>query len=502
MVKKLLPWIFISLTLTMLMCWIVLSDHLFLNIVLTLVCLVIGIIWGIFYKRKLIAFFKSSYFQILTSKMIYLSLLFCIFAGLSYILYKKPLVWDLTKQKVNTISDKTKKVLDLFGSEIEIEIYGSSDELSRYHAMLNLYRNYRADLKIILVDMQLQPAKVKMNLIQKSGEAILRYKNRSIKTQAATEIALTSGLIKLAREDQFHIVFSSGHGELTFAKESESSIQFLKNELVGQNYKISNIDLNSDQIPAKTDLLVVAGPTQKFLPNELAKFDAFINNGGNLAFLLDPSLSDLDPLKELRNWLNQHKIIIANDVVVDKLSTMEGTDPSILVIKKFPQDSSLVNSLQGRVIMPLTSSVRTNGLTFESLLVSNLFPACWAEQNMQQIKSGQVVFDNNDIKGPIDLAGIVSLETTSKVFIAGSSRWIMDGYANNPTNINLLLNAISSMIGDAALVSLNRPGFLQERIFISEMQTHLILYSTVLLGPVLLLIIAFILYRRRVRWTA
>jgi hypothetical protein len=77
----------------------------------------------------------------------------------------------------------------------------------------------------------------------------------------------------------------------------------------------------------------------------------------------------------------------------------------------------------------------------------------------------------------------------------------MDGYANNPTNINLVLNAISSMIGDAGLISLNRPGFLQERIFISEIQTHLILYTTVILGPLLLLIVAFVLYRLRVRWS-
>jgi hypothetical protein len=501
MVKKLIPWLFTLLSLTMLMSWIVLPDHTVLNLSITIMSCVLAGIWCMLYRLQVKAFFKSSFFQVLTSKMIYLCLLFLIFSSLSYILHKKPMVWDFTKQKVNTVSDKTKKVLDLFKSQVEVEIYGSSDEIHRYHSMLNLYRNYRSDLKIKLIDMQLQPALVKMNLIQKSGEAILKYQNKTIKAYAATEIALTSGLIKLAREDQFHIAFSVGHGELSIEKQSEQSIQFLRNELVAQNYIVSTVDLHTEPIAAKVDLLIIAGPTQKFLSSELIKFENYIKNGGNLAFFLDPSLGELDPLKDLRNWLAQHKLIIANDIVVDKLSTMEGTDPSVLVIKKFPQNSSIVNSLQGRVIMPLTSSVRVNGVTFESLLTSNLFPACWAEQNLQQLKSGQVIFDQEDVKGPIDLVLIASLESSSKILLAGSSRWIMDGYANNPTNINLVLNAISSMIGDAGLISLNRPGFLQERIFISEIQTHLILYTTVILGPLLLLIVAFVLYRLRVRWS-
>ena len=46
--------------------------------------------------------------------------------------------------------------------------------------------------------------------------------------------------------------------------------------------------LGETEVPAGTDLIVVAGPTTGFLPPELEVLSSYLGGGGRLMILLDP----------------------------------------------------------------------------------------------------------------------------------------------------------------------------------------------------------------------
>lgn len=499
-------WLLILLILIFLVIalWIILTDHLLLNSIVSLLALIVFIAVAYPSRDRLYAFFIRGEATKWSAHLISLLLYFLIFSSLSFMLLKKPMVWDVTKQKVNTLSDKTYKVLALFSAPIRVQIFARTEERQVYLDLLQLYRQHYPKIEVEFIDLARNPLAAKAHGIDKSGDILLYYKNKKIKSRADNELSLTNGLLKLANEREFNIYISQGHGEVSFTKEGNDSIQFLANELSQNNYLVHSIDLFKQKIPPNADLLIILGPSQPFLTSEINSIRDYLNVGGNLFIALDPHFGQRDPQSELRLMLKQYGVMIPNNVIVDKLSTLDGVDPSILIIKNFNQEHPVTKNMQGRFISPLTSSIQFNvdenkEFLTTALLSSSSFPASWADNDLVGLSQGKADFDKSDIKGPLTVVALLEKSLAYRILAAGSSRAFIDGYKNHPANLQLAINAISYMIDDRPLISLNRPGTVQERVFISEIQMKAILYFCLIFFPLFLLIAAGYFYRRRVR---
>ena len=267
---------------------------------------------------------------------------------------------------------------------------------------------------------------------------------------------------------------------------------------------MKKIDLLVDaEIPRDCDLFMILGPRQAFLSAELQKIQKYLDLSGNLFVTLAPIFGE-NQLQNLFDLLAQNGIKVTNSVVIDRLASVQGSQATIPLVNDFNKNHSITHKMSERVIFPLSTMISASleeNTKYSYLARTSTFPASWAEVNMEEMGNGRAQYDlDHDIAGPIDVMGVTEhLKTYSRIAVSGSSSFFINGYQGNASNLNLFLNTIAWLIDDSGLISLNRPGLQQEKVFVSEGQMNLILVVSLGLIPLILFSIAFYMYRRRLK---
>jgi ABC-2 type transport system permease protein len=491
---------FITVTVT----WIALPDKVELNIGLSVLCLFITA--GLIYPRRKVfyEFVFSRFFKKLLSNFITVFLTLSILAVINFMSYKKPTYWDISKQNINTLSDQTKKVLDEMKGELLIEYYGKRSSWDKGISILELYRGYKNDLIIKAYDIERQLYRAKSFGIKEDKSIRIVFQGRSLVTKFKSELSITNALFKVGRQKIYNIGLLGGHGELSLENKGKEGISSLLSHLKNATYKVKRFNLDKADL-SLFNLILVLGPTIDFQKDEIDKLENYYSHGGNLVIALDPNFENKNqPM--FRNFIFRNGFKILNNIVVDRLSTVEGFDASITLSKNFNKKHYASKGFldkKSRVIFPLSSAIEfyaRDGVSHEWLVQSNAFPAVWAEHDVQAMAKGKATYSDKDIKGPLVLAATIENSKYKNRFsLFGNSRFILDGYTNNSTNLNLFLNAISWSMKDEGIVSIDRAGLVQERIYMSNNQLNLIFYFSIVFTPLLLILISIFVYRRRLR---
>ena len=103
--------------------------------------------------------------------------------------------------------------------------------------------------------------------------------------------------VETSLNDGLHSLFSNakavgyitGHGEVDHTS-ADYAANFEK--LISGNYELKDIDLNSADIPAGMNSIIVNGPKQDFTEEELYKIDQFLLRGGNVMIFIDGVADD------------------------------------------------------------------------------------------------------------------------------------------------------------------------------------------------------------------
>src|SRR5712671_5522361 len=96
-------------------------------------------------------------------------------AGINYIAVKKPKSWDLTRDRVFTLSDQTVGVLKGLRDPVKVEAFysGSEPEYTELDGRLRQYTAQTDKLKVDFVDPFKHPGRVKELNISQSGPRIV-----------------------------------------------------------------------------------------------------------------------------------------------------------------------------------------------------------------------------------------------------------------------------------------------------------------------------------------
>ena len=102
------------------------------------------------------------------------------------------------------------------------------------------------------------------------------------------ETTLTEGLHSLLSSSKA-IGYITGHGEVDHTS-SDYAANF--ESLISGLYELKDIDLNSDNIPAGMNSIIINGPRIDFTEEELYKIDQFLLRGGNVMLFIDGVVDD------------------------------------------------------------------------------------------------------------------------------------------------------------------------------------------------------------------
>ena len=193
-------------------------------------------------------------------------------AGINYIAVKKPRSWDLTKDKIYTLSDQTTGVLKGLKGPVTVQaFYGAGEpEYLELKSRLDQYAAETDKLKVEFVDPLKHPGQVKeMNISQSGPRVIVKSGGKESRAKEVSEEALTNALIEVSRGATRKVYFTKGHGEHAIADNTERGLKQFVDNLKGDGYQVDEIVLaEHKQMPADAQALVVAGPVAGFTDGE------------------------------------------------------------------------------------------------------------------------------------------------------------------------------------------------------------------------------------------
>ncbi|MDM8568710.1 GldG family protein, partial [Thiotrichales bacterium HSG1] len=243
---------------------------------------------------------KKTHLQANLQNFIFTILLFVVVGLLAWLSNQYEIKADWTLNNRHSLSETSQELLKTFVAPITITVYVDDNNNLRRSIkdLVERYQQYKSDINLRFVDPFMAPGEVRERDIKVNGELIIDYQGRSEHVLDATEQNITSALQRVVRTEERLIVFLEGHGERTINNTADHDLSQWADLLKSSGFKLQPLNFGQvTAIPANADVLVIPNPRRQLLPAEITLITDYIDNGGSLLWLLDPTvkLQGLEP---------------------------------------------------------------------------------------------------------------------------------------------------------------------------------------------------------------
>lgn len=415
---------------------------------------------------------------------------------------------DWTRSGSHTLTKASVAVMKKLEHPVEITAFASEKSGIRESIknMVGRYQRVSPDLiKLHFVDVIKSPEQARSEGITVDGELVLRYQKRTQHVQNIDEEEITNAIQRLLRGADKWIAFSDGHGERNPLDDANFDLSLWGRQLENRGFKIQPINLADLQaIPENTRVLVIAGPGADFLPGEVKLVTDFINQGGNLLWLLDPpgKLHNLDDLAK------QLGISVATGTVIDVAGRLLGLDDPTIALSTehlYPPDP-ITRDFKLTTLYPAATAINTkdvNGFTARPLIKTG--DHAWLENGPLE---GKIKFDEGaDVAGPITIG--VSLQrdmpadTSDKrnkqqrIIIMGDGDFLSNSFVSNGGNMNLGIRMMNWLGEDDDFISIPAHHLDDAQLELNTWERIVIAFGFFIFLPLLLLGTGVFLWWRR-----
>ena len=418
--------------------------------------------------------------------------------------------WDLTAARQFSLSDQTRKILEGLKEPVHVRVFARTDDFRRFHDRLDEYTYVSKNVSVEYLDPEKKPALAQQYGVTSLGTVVFEYKGRNEKANSEGEQELTNALVKVIQGRQPKVYFTTGHGEKDTSSADRTGYNAIGGALTSENFVVDKLVLaQQNGVPADADVVVVAGPKTDLLAGEIDALKAYLAKGGKLFVMLDPVIKadDRQPAL-LQGLLKDWGITAGDDVVVDAsgMGRLIGADASIPVAASYPAHP-ITDNFNLLTAYPLTRSMSpveggVNGHTAQPLVQTS--KASWGETDLKSLLSGRPQQDDKDKAGPVSLAVAVSAPAASapapsekdkdkkpaetRVVAFGDSDFASNGFLGVQGNRDLFLNTVNWLAQQENLISIRPHDPEDRRITLTEDQSRILFYLTVLIVPGLILL--------------
>lgn len=485
--------------------WIAAPEFIVLNVSLTAFAIALAGILLIVRIEDVKVFVKSPYFKKSLHHGINTVLVLSILGILNYLGNKNFREFDLTKEKRNSLTEQTVKVVEMVKTPLKMTLFSKREEWGMILNVLKMYQGKNPKITIDAVDTDLRPDLVKAKGITSNGTVVISYEGKESSFLISDELSVTNALLKTLREEKTVLYFVTGHQELDCTDVSPEGISVLCEKLRAQNYEVKTLNLASvKEVPADATAVLVLGPIAGFFPDEAKRLENYLAKGGSMFLALAPAFK-AELYNNLANLAKPYGLALGNDVVVDRVSTVQGGEATIPIISKYDEGHAVTAGFNFRTVFPLSSSVSTiEGNDSATLLaMTSPFPGSWAESDLKGVTEGTAKYEEKkDKQGPIGLLGVgekVGKEgaSDSRFVLLGSSSFLVNAYQAQSGNTTLFLNTTSWLLNDEGIISFNRPGTEEYPVILSAQHIQMIFVISILLVPIIFFGAGIFVYRRR-----
>jgi ABC-type uncharacterized transport system involved in gliding motility auxiliary subunit len=416
---------------------------------------------------------------------------------------------DWTANGRTSLSAESRAVLARFDGPVEIVSYANPQGHLRQTVagFLQRYQAVKPDLSLRFVDPQLDPAKMRELGITVDGALILHYKDREQRLDELSERSLTNALERLLRGSDRIVAFVTGDGERRADGQANADLGTFITQLEARGMRA--VPLNFAQVtavPEHTDLVVLASPSLALPPAAVQALVSYVQNGGNLLWLSEPSNDDLG-LAPLAATLG---VRVLPGVLVDGSGAALGLhDPRLIALGDYPPQA-ITRGFALTTLFPQASALAQ--LSQSDWAVKPFLRSgtqSWTEfQPIDNNKPSDIRYDADagELKGPLDFGFALSRLSPSpdkseqRAVVIGDGDFLSNSFLGNGGNRALGERVFDWLLGDDKLVQLPPRGAPDRLLEISQAELNALSIGFLVVLPLLLLLAGgLIAWRRRRR---
>lgn len=396
---------------------------------------------------------------------------------------KLNLKYDLTKNKLYSLSDQTYKVLGALKDNVDIYVFSESGkEDPTTSAIINKYKAGSKKINVEYKDPVKYPQFAKQfsqngtdvssgSIVVKSGSKFKLISSNDLVNYSydpsgqptadslAVEQMVTGGIINVTSKETQTIETLTGHQEMELTAAVTKQLQT-------ENYTVKSVNLllKDAKLDPNSTLLIVS-PQRDLAAEEASTIKDFLSKGGRAVFLMDITQNDLPNFQSV---LGNYGVGLKKAVVVEGDPNASTQNPIYLVPSMESQEiTDAIKSNNTPVIIPLAQIIETNNLkkdvtTVEPLLTTS--KNSWGKVNLQ---AATINKESGDLTGPFNVAVAVTQKAQStggkdtKLVVVSSARFINEQFAGSGANMDFFMNSVNWLQDKKDAISI-RPKSLED----------------------------------------
>lgn len=432
-------------------------------------------------------------------------MVFGIVAMVNFLGNRYPERFDLTEGQLHSLADLTVETLKALDQDVHALAFMEGGENAALDLLLAELETYSTRFSYEFIDPDRDPSRTEDYGIRRYDTLVLESGDEQQQITELAEREIVNALLKLTRERQDRIYLTVGHGERPLANQPDGLAQ-LQTQLGEIDYAVEDslFLARAGAVPEDCAVLVVAGPRTPFFPVEVEAIRSYLAKGGAVLLLLDP-LADSGLAELLGEW----GVALGDDFVIDTsgIGSLFGLDFTTPVALSYG-DHPVTRKHQGvMTFFQLGRSVHFDaGSGREGAALVMTSEAGWAETDLSVLTSEgnqTVKLDEGvDQPGPVSLAAAVrDAEAGGRLVVFGDSDFATNQYFGVQGNGDLVLNALSWLAEDEALISIRprEPG--HNPIALTASDSEWIFWLSVVLYPGLIALVGIVVVSRKGRWS-
>jgi ABC-type uncharacterized transport system involved in gliding motility auxiliary subunit len=446
-------------------------------------CLLASIVIGF---GGILRFFSKRSSQLGTNTTILSVAVIAILVIVNFVGFRHHKRFDLTTEKLYTLSDQTRQVVGGLQKDVTIVRFDKSPNAALDDQMAE-YTSLSHHLKFQNIDPQQKPEVAQQYGATRMGDVILASGPRKehLETGATSEEDITGAIIKVTQDKVKTVCFVTGHGEKSLTDDGEDGYSHLDAGLKKENYVTKTINLVSEKgIASDCSVVVVAGPTQQFFPQEAEMLNQYLAGSGKGLILVDPQT---DPkLGEIFQAWNTN---VGDNVVIDSsgVGSLLGAGPAIPLVTTFGESPITKNFARSMTFFPLARTVSIADKSKTDPQIVELLKTSPQSFTVPNLKQGQnkLTF-NPDTAGPLSLGVAASRKAEggeARVVVIGNSTFAANPYVGLQKNGDLFYNTIDWLAQDENLISIRPKSQTNRRVTLTQGQSSALTWLDLIILP-------------------
>lgn len=395
---------------------------------------------------------------------------------------QRPVEWDLTKDKIYTLSDQTQQVVGNLRQEVQVYAFLRNTEpyyaaiketLERYAALSNAFSFQMVDP---IIDAQLAQ---KFGIQAEGARVVIESGERSVQVKEVSEETLTNSIVEVTNRVAKKVHYLVGHGELDVTNSTEAlGAKAFQDAVSAEGHQLVPLNLaqletrtqgavdidapaaKAFRFPLEVKVLVIAGAQRPLLDPERQALEDFLARGGRLLALLDPMVNiGLDDL--FLKW----GMIVDDTVMVDTnpMGQMMGLGAVTPLIIPVPDVTHPIIENLGLTVFHTSRTVRVSpeapvGLEVVGLLRGG--ESAWGEAKLEDDTAEQTEDDIYETtvavlsEKPHQNPSLELLSDSTRLLVLGDSDIATNQHLTIQSNVDFLMNGLNYLMEDESLLTI------------------------------------------------